>query len=76
MFHLSASFVSELYSQNVYHLGALLDKHAPLASRIPKKHTTEWLSESYQHAKSLRCQFERAWGKIKNNLQEVVLGDR
>ena len=36
-----ASSVSELYSQYVHDLGALLDKDAALVSRVPKKHTTE-----------------------------------
>ena len=63
-----ASSASELHDQYVHDLSTLLDIHASLVPRVPKKYKTEWLSESYQNAKSLTRQFERAWRKNKNQL--------
>ena len=45
----------------------VLDKHAPLISRLKKKDSADWVSDSYQRAKSLRCQFERTWCRTKNS---------
>ena len=38
-----AKSVCNLYQQYIF----VLDKHAPLVSRIPKMQTVEWLSEAY-----------------------------
>ena len=62
-----AKSVSKLYQQYIHDLSFVLDKHAPLVSRIPKKQTAEWLSEAYRQAKAQRRQLERAWRKSKNS---------
>ena len=62
----SANSVSLLYDQYVHDLSHILDRHAPLVSSLKTKQHADWLSESYCLAKSLRCQFERAWRKDKN----------
>ena len=51
----------------------VLDKHAPLISRLIKKDSTDWVSDSYRRAKSLRCQFERTWRRTKNPLNRSRL---
>ena len=51
----------------------VLDRHAPLVSRLIKKDSADWLSYSYEHAKSLRCQFERTWRRAKNPLNRSFL---
>ena len=62
----SANSVSLLYDQYVHDLSHILDGHAPLVSSLKTKQHADCLSESYCLAKSLRCQFERAWRKDKN----------
>ena len=54
-----ANAVVYLYEQYVHNFGDVLDRHAPLVFRLTKKDSVNWLSDSYQHAKSLRCKFER-----------------
>ena len=61
-----ANSVSLLYDQYVHDLSRILDRHAPLVSSLKTKQHADWLSESYHLAKSLRCQFERAWRKDKS----------
>ena len=51
----------------------LLDRHAPLISRLSKKDSADWMSDDYRHAKSLRPQFERTWGRDKNPLNRSRL---
>ena len=68
-----ANAVVDLYEQYVHDLGDVLDKHAPLISRLKKKDSADWLSDSYQRAKSLRCQFERTWRRTKNPLNRSRL---
>ena len=48
--------VEDLYDQYINDLADVLDKHAPLISRLIKKDSTDWVSDSYRHAKSLRRQ--------------------
>ena len=72
-----ANSVSLLYDQYVHDLSRILDRHAPLVSSLKTKQPADWLSESYRLAKSLRRQFERAWGKdkiIKVHTTGVVFG--
>ena len=49
-----AKSVSNLYQQYMHDLSFVLDKHAPIVSRIPKKQTAECLSEAYRQAKAQR----------------------
>ena len=37
----------DLYEQYVYDLGDVLDRHEPLVSRLTKKDSAYWLSDSY-----------------------------
>ena len=39
--------VMDLYEQYVHDLADVLDKHAPLISRLKKKDSTDWVSDSY-----------------------------
>ena len=66
-----ADAVGDLYEQYVHDLGNLLDRHAPLISRLTKKDSADWMSDDYRRAKSLRRQFERTWRRAKNPLTEV-----
>ena len=68
-----ADAVVDLYEQYVHDLEDVLDKHAPLISRLKKKDSADWVSDSYQRAKSLRCQFERTWHRTKNSLNRSRL---
>ena len=61
-----ANSVSQLYDQYVNDLSRILDRLAPLVSSLKMKQHAYWLSEIYRLAKSLRCQFERAWCKDKS----------
>ena len=54
-----ADSIVDLYEQYAHDLGNVLDKHAPVISRLTKKDSANWLSDDYRRAKSLRCQFER-----------------
>ena len=49
---------AELYDQYVVGVTQVLDKHAPIISRMAKRQSDEWLSDSYRMARSLRRQFE------------------
>ena len=49
-----ANAVVDLYGQYVHDLVDVFDKHAPLISRLKKKDSADWVSDSYQRAKSLR----------------------
>ena len=51
----------------------VLDKHAPLISRLKKKDSANWVSDSYRRAKSLRSQFEKTWRRTKNPLNRSWL---
>ena len=42
-----ANAVVDLYKQYVHDLGDVLHKHAPLISRLEKKDSADWLSDSY-----------------------------
>ena len=68
-----ADSVVDLYDQYVHDLADVLDKHAPLISRLKKKDSTDWVSDSYRRAKSLRRQFERTWRRAKNPLNRSQL---
>ena len=68
-----ADAVVDLYKQYVHDLGYVLDRHAPLVSRMVKKHSVDWMSDDYRHAKSLRRQFERTWRRVKNPLNRSRL---
>ena len=65
--------VVDLYDQYVHDLAVVLDKHAPLISRMKKKDSTDWVSDSYRRAKSLRLQFERTWHRTKNPMNRSRL---
>ena len=49
--------VAELYYQYMVGVTQVLDKHAPVISRMTKRQSDEWLSDSYCMARSLRRQF-------------------
>ena len=49
---------AELYDQYMVDVTRVLDKHAPVMSRMSKRLSDEWLSDSYRMARSLRWQFE------------------
>ena len=68
-----ADSVVDLYDQYVHDLADVLDKHAPLICRLKKKDSTDWVSDSYRLAKSLRRQFERTWRRTKNPLNRSRL---
>ena len=68
-----ADAVVDLYEQYVHDLGHVLDRHAPLVSRMIKKDSADWMSDDYRCAKSLRCQFERTWRRAKNALNRSRL---
>ena len=59
---------AELYDQYMVDVTQVLDKHAPVISRMSKRLSDEWLSDSYRMARSLRWQFERMWRKHKTQL--------
>ena len=54
-----ADAVVDLYDQYVHDLSDVLDRHAPLISKLTKKESADWMSDDYRRAKSLRRQFER-----------------
>ena len=54
---------TELYDQYMVGVTQVLDKHAPSISRMTKRQSDEWLSDSYHMARSLRQQFEQMWRK-------------
>ena len=56
---------TELYDQYRADVTQVLDKHAPIISRMAKRQSDEWLSESYRMARSLRRQFGQMWRKHK-----------
>ena len=68
-----ADAVVNLYKQYVHDLGYVLDRQAPLVSRMIKKHSADWMSDDYRRAKSLRHQFERTWHRAKNPLNRSRL---
>ena len=51
----------------------VLDKHASIISRMTKRQSDEWLSDSYRMVCSLRWQFERMWRKHKTQLNRSRL---
>ena len=69
----SANAVVHLHEQYVHDLVDVLDKHAPLISRLKKKDSADWVSDSYRCSKSLRRQFERTWCRTKNPLNRSRL---
>ena len=68
-----ANSVSRLYDQYVQDLSRILGRHAPLVSNLKMKECSDWLSETYHLAKSLRRQFERAWRKDKSQYNRSCL---
>ena len=56
-----ADAVVDLYEQYICDLGNVLDRHAPLISRLKNIDSADWMSDDYRRAKSLRYQFERTW---------------
>ena len=65
--------VVDLYEQYVHDLGHVVDRHAPLISRMIKKDSADWMSDDYRRAKSLKSQFERTWRRAKNPLNRSRL---
>ena len=65
--------MAELYDQYMVGVTQVLDKHAPIISRMTKWQSDEWLSDSYRMARSLRRQFERMWRKHKTQLNRSRL---
>ena len=57
----------------VHDLGDVLDRHAPLISRLTNKDSADWMSDDYRHAESLRHQFERTRSRAKNPLNRSRL---
>ena len=39
--------VVDLYEQYVHDLGNVLDRHAPIISRLTKKDSADWMSDAY-----------------------------
>ena len=68
-----ADAVVDLYKQYAHDLGHVLDRHAPLVSRMIKKDSSDWMSDDCRCAKSLRRQFERTWRRAKNALNRSRL---
>ena len=64
---------TELYDQYMVGVTQVLDKHVPIISRMTKRQSDEWLSDSYRMARSLRRQFERMWRKHKTQLNRSRL---
>ena len=64
---------AELYDQYMVGITQVLDKHAPIISRMTKQQSDEWLSDSYHIARCLRRQFERMWRKHKTQLNRSRL---
>ena len=64
---------AERYDQYLVGVTQVLDKHAPIISRMTKRQSDEWLSDSYRMAHSLRRQFERMWRKHKTQLNRSRL---
>ena len=62
-----------LYDQYVHDLDNVLDRHAPLISRLIKKDSADWMSDNYRCAKSLRRQFKKTWCRAKNPLNRSRL---
>ena len=60
-----ADAVVDLYEQYVHDLGNVLDRHAPLISRLTKKDFSDWTSDDYR--------LERTWRKAKNPLNRSRL---
>ena len=65
--------VVDLYDQYVHDLGNVIDRHAPIISRLIKKDSADWMSDDYQCTKSLRCQFEKTWRRAKYPLNRSRL---
>ena len=65
--------VLDLYEQCIHDLGNVLNRHAPVISRMTKKDSSDWMSDVYRCAKSLRYQFERTWHRVKNPLNRSSL---
>ena len=65
--------VAELYDQYMVGVTEVLDVHAPIISRMTKRQSDEWLSDSYRMAHSLRRQFEHMWRKHKTQLNRSRL---
>ena len=42
-----ANAVVDLYEKCVHDLADVLDRHAPLVSRLTEKDSADWLSDSY-----------------------------
>ena len=42
-----ADAVVDLYEQYVHNLGSVLDRHAPLISRLKMKDSADWMSDAY-----------------------------
>ena len=53
-----ANSATELYEQYVKDLTTILDRHAPLVSRLRTKASDKWMVEDFKLAKSLRQQIE------------------
>ena len=68
-----ADAVVDLYDQYVHDLSDVLDRHAPLISKLTKKESADWMSDDYRRAKSLRRQFERTWRRAKSTLNRSRL---
>ena len=68
-----ADAVVNLYEQYLHDLGHVLDRPAPLVSRVIRKDFTDWMSDDYRRAKSLRRQFERTLRRAKNALNRSRL---
>ena len=67
------STATGLYDQYMVGVTQVLDSYAPIISRMTKRQSDEWLSDSYRMAHSLRRQFEQMWRKHKSQLNRSRL---
>ena len=63
----------DLSEQYVHDLGNVLDRHAPLISRMTMKDSADGMSDAYRREKSLTHQFVRTWCRAKNPLNRSWL---
>ena len=68
-----ANSLVHLYEQCDNDLGDVLHSHALLVSRLTKKDSLDWLTDSYRLAKRLEHQFKRTWWSVKNPLNRSQL---
>ena len=68
-----ASTAEGLYGQYNTCLSSLLDRYAPLKTKILKKPSPSWITDIYRVAKKVRRQYERLWRRNKTPLNRSRL---